>query len=57
MIFDGEQPPMRGNEVPFGNLVKDKIFLRSSNFPSSNMQGRIRRQINLLFSTKIPGKI
>ena len=31
--------------------------LLSSKFPSSSMQGKIRRQRNPLFSTKFPGEI
>ena len=56
--------PMRGIEVRFClplNLLgkfrrRQKISL-SSNFPSSSMQGKIRRQRNLLFSTKFAGEI
>jgi hypothetical protein len=48
--------PMIFGEVQLSNGNERYAFL-SSKFPSSSMQGKIRRQRNLLFSTKFPGEI
>jgi hypothetical protein len=45
-------------DVATGRFVERyRGTLLSSKFPSSSMQGKIRRQRNLLFSTKFPGEI